>query len=370
MKESTRAKSRSEPSQSTALRDGVLQQIRALVAKSPPGSRLPTVRRMISDFGASQHVVHAALEQLRSEGLVASFVGRGTFSTDPAGSPAPKKCLTLLYHHPYERGDRIAQLIHRELSLQGHDSLVLTYSNTEQVMDMLRTGVRFDSCILQPRSSIVPISLLALLKERSKHLLIESLSAEHLDVDAVSNDPAVCVRLTVSHLAERGYREIIWLTEDGENYFFRRVAEIFEGYCRGGALDQRSRIIRAPIAPERLGVADLAGALRSLGLSQGEESPPAVVVASFADGQTIVRALTECGLVTPRDVAVLHLGTPDLEGDHVGLLTTVGRTSSQAAQTVLDCLDWRWRNPSAPWKTHYDSPTLIAFESTGRALRR
>lgn len=63
----------------TALREQVLAQLRTIVAKAVDGSRLPTVRKLMADLGASQYVVQAALEQLREEGQIVSHVGRGTF---------------------------------------------------------------------------------------------------------------------------------------------------------------------------------------------------------------------------------------------------------------------------------------------------
>jgi DNA-binding LacI/PurR family transcriptional regulator len=321
---------------------------------------------MIATYGASQHLVQGALEQLRSEGLITSHVGRGTF-TASAGEEAPKRrnVLTLLFHHPYERGDRIAQLIHQQLSLDGHNSLVLTYSNTKQVMEILRGGGSFDACVLQPRSSVVPISLLALLKQRAEHLIIESLAAEHLDIDAVSNDPGTCVELALGHLAERGYRSILWVTEAGENYFFRRLAEIFHAYCCApGAVGAGSRIVQAETKAHGLGIADLPATLASLGVRRDTGVRTAVVIASFVDGSTILEALESCGLSAPEDLALLRIGTPDLETDHAGRITTVGRPSTQAAQTILERLYRRWNEPAAPWQTFYDTPSIAEFAST------
>jgi len=361
------------------LRESALRHIRMILDRSPAGTRLPTVRRLMADLGMSQHVVQLALDQLRSENLITSHVGRGTFV---GGTQDPRKqsrsVLTLLFQNPYERGDVIARLVHQGLCVNGQNSLVLTYSDTRQVMEMLNTEASFDTCVLQPRSSTVPISLLALLKQRSEHVLIEGLAAEHLDVDAVSNDPGFCVELAVLHLRERGYHNIIWVTEEGRNYFFARMNQIFAAYCEGlGDAQAGCRIVRAECDPERLGIRDLAGTLASLNLSGVGSGRTAVVIASFVDGRTILQALQKCGLKTPDDIGVLRIGSPDLEADHMGRLTTVGRPSTQAAATVLERISWRWSNPSLPWTTFYDRPILLPLRSTssespffGKAQRR
>ena len=90
----------------------------------------------------------------------------------------------------------------------------------------------------------------------------------------------------------------------------------------------------------------------------------AIVVASFVEGRAIVDALRASGLETPRDVAVVRLGTPDLDTDHLGLITIAGRPSARAAETVLARLNWRWSNPAAPSCTFFDSPDLAVFAST------
>jgi hypothetical protein len=61
---------------------------------------------------------------------------------------------------------------------------------------------------------------------------------------------------------------------------------------------------------------------------------------------------------------VVRLGTPDLDSDHLGLITIAGRPSTRAADTVLARLAWRWNNPAAPFRTYFDTPDLVVFAST------
>jgi len=355
------------PPGGSAIRDTVLDRLRALTAQLPPGTRLPTVRSLIAEFGVSQHVVQGALETLRQEGLISSHVGKGTFVGLSNGVKVKaRSVLTLLYQHPYQRGDVIARLIQQRLSIDGHESLILTYSNAAHVMELLKGGARYDSCILQPRSSIMSIALLALLRQRSDHVLIEGHAAEHLDVDAVSNDPARTVELAVSHLFARGHRRIAWVTEAGNNYFFDRTARFFRAWCGGAGLSEAEcPVILAETDRDRLGIADLPGVIGRLkGRGKGGLPFTALMVASFVDGPTILSALAANGLETPRDLAVLRLGTPDLESDHAGRITTIGRPSQRAAATVIDRIYWRWANPAQPFATTFDTPELAAYEST------
>jgi 2-aminoadipate transaminase len=59
----------------------VAEQIRALIRSGtlPQGGRLPTVRRLASDLGLTRLTIQSAYTELQAQGLVESFVGRGTF---------------------------------------------------------------------------------------------------------------------------------------------------------------------------------------------------------------------------------------------------------------------------------------------------
>lgn len=53
------------------------------------GARVPSEAELCSDFTVSRTVVREAIAQLRAEGLVETFQGRGTFVTAPGGGQEP-----------------------------------------------------------------------------------------------------------------------------------------------------------------------------------------------------------------------------------------------------------------------------------------
>ena len=55
----------------------------------PAGKRFPTIRDLTSRFGVATNTVQAAVDILKSEGLVASYGNRGMFVEDPADSKEP-----------------------------------------------------------------------------------------------------------------------------------------------------------------------------------------------------------------------------------------------------------------------------------------
>lgn len=352
----------------------IADDLRRMVVSMPAGTRLPTVRKLMSDYGVSQHLVQSALNQLRSEGAVESHVGRGTFvrfQPEPSPSSAARSVLTLVYDSPYERSDAIASSVHRALIQRSYDSMTLTYHDPRQALEMLRGARRYNACILQPRTSSIHSSVLAQLREISDAVVIEGQMADGLDVDAIANDPATCVKLAISHLAGLGHKRIAWVTEESDQIFFRLAARFFE-VARDllGADPAAMPTVFAPMSGAQRNFMDLAGALRPLFEGPAASRPTAVVISSFSDGPSIVSAFDKLGLKIPDDVSVIKIGTPDVPNDHIGRLAIIGRPASQVTDTVLNHLEWRWKNRSAVYHTVFDQPVFSPATSTAPPRQR
>jgi DNA-binding LacI/PurR family transcriptional regulator len=352
----------------TVSSDGLAEELRRLVADMPSGARLPTVRQLMRDYGVSQHLVQSALAQLRSDGSVASFVGRGTFVGTRAvpGAETARSVLTLAYDSPYERSDAIASNLHRALIQRRYGSMIVTYHDHARAIEALRGGRRYDACVLQPRMSIMRGSLLALLREIGDVVIIEGQIADGLDVDAISNDPGTCVELTLRHLLDLGHRRIAWVSEENDYYSFFRLCVRFFEVARGlsGLGPEAMPVVLAPMSSTERNFQDLAGALRPLFDRGAASAPTAVVVSSFSDGKTVLGAFATLGLDVPGDVSVIKVGTPDVESDHIGRLAVVGRPTFKVTESVLARLEWRWRNRGAPFATVLDQPVLVPLTST------
>jgi DNA-binding LacI/PurR family transcriptional regulator len=347
----------------------VLEALRRMASDLPAGSRLPTVRDLIARFGVSQHLVQQALQRLSADGLVVTHVGRGTFvgphSTVPQ-RPAVKQVLTLLHHSHFERGDIIADTIHKRLTAEKHTSVVLAYNDAAHAISMLKDGPRYDACILQPRTSNVPVRLLGVLREISNAVIIEGRAVDQLDVDAISNDPGVLSRLVLRELTRLGHKRIAWVVEDRGDYFFERAARLFEAFrLWTGRSERGSPLVFAKSRSPEFGIADLPGTVSRLIREAKGPPPTAVVLATFDSGAAILKAFQDNGLSMPRDISVARIGTPDIASEHLQRIAVVGRPSKQAAETVLARLNWRWQNPDAPFTTIYDPPLLDVHTSLG-----
>ncbi len=348
--------------------DPVATELRRLATTLAPGARLPTVRALVERYAVSQHAIQTALGSLSAEGLIESHVGRGTFvAGGKSGERAleSRRVLTLLNRTEYERGDVVGQLIHDRLTSHGHRSLMLTYSDVADVMSVLKDGPRYDACIVQPRTSTIPVRLLGLLRERSDNVLLEMRMVDHLDVDAISNDPAMATEIILEHLHALGHRRIAWVVEQHDDFFYDLTLPLFKAYRRWNGLGEaEAPIVLAPKPPRAFGFEDLAASLAGL-FEDRERAPTALVLLTFDSAARILAALDRLGLSVPGDVSVMRIGSPDLETDHGNRIATVGRPTAQTAAMVLRRLEWRWANPAAPFATYFDTPRLEPYSSTG-----
>src|SRR5829696_5301635 len=62
--------------------DALREQLRA--GDFPPGAQLPTERELQQRWGVSSRTIRVALDQLRAEGLIVSYQGRGVFVREQA----------------------------------------------------------------------------------------------------------------------------------------------------------------------------------------------------------------------------------------------------------------------------------------------
>ncbi|GIV98244.1 MAG: GntR family transcriptional regulator [Herpetosiphonaceae bacterium] len=66
----------------------IADQIRERVRSGalPPGTRLPPVRQLANELGLTRLTVHTAYAELQAEGIIESFVGRGSFVASQSGT--------------------------------------------------------------------------------------------------------------------------------------------------------------------------------------------------------------------------------------------------------------------------------------------
>jgi len=348
----------------------LIDRIRANFSGLPAGSRVPTIRDVAAQYSISQFSVQRAFESLKEEGLIQSFVGRGSFISGGDQSPGSlvgnraARILIVGHSSPSSRGAEITSLLQAALLDAGHKPICVSYTDISDLHDLLGKG-GFDVCVLQPRRSILPVEALALLKSKARHMIVEGRQLELLDVDVIVRNRAKSIAIALHHLRELGHNRIGLVTESldvGAGY-----GEIENLYAQTFAslLDQSDPlIVRVNSETNNAGGApEISTAMRAelLGRAAG---PSAYIVSGRFIADDILEGFKRAGLGVPSDVNIVHLRAQEAPSQHGTSLTTVGRNSDHVACGIADIVNWRLANPNEPTGLVLDDPTLVKGKST------
>lgn len=295
------------------------------------GSRLPTVRELMKQFGVGQGVIQRAISTLAREGLVSAEVGRGTFVRRqvPVPRATGERSVVILNHdHPGLRGERIAAAIHEQLLSAGTRSVVMTYRDLAHAADWLSAMPSVDACVVRLHGDVLPAGILATLRARCRAIVVEGVPVEHVDVDSVATDWLLAIETAIRHLQSRGHRKIALALNDRDSRFAREGARLFRSLMRTAGEDDAVLAYRSDAG------FDLAGA-------------SAVIAWSLAVAR----------LIAPGTPMVM-LENPDIGAELPGV-TIVGRTTARIAAAVIERIDHRLTNPDAAFAPVYDKPKLV-----------
>ncbi len=326
------------------------------------GARLPSVRRLMRQFGVSQLTVQQAIASLEEEGLVERQVGRGTFVSARNGAGA--KAITILRSdYPSRRGDEITSAIHHKLKDDGHRPIVLTYCDLERAVEVLREAPHAEAYVLQPMLPQIPLSLLTFLRRRSRAVVVDGV-LEGADVDAIDTDWRHGVELAVEHLMELGHRRIA-LASGEPTFMWADPAGHFRSIVRWtGLAADPDPLLSAPTRPGESAAAGMRDRLTELIRARGGLPFSAMIVNSYASATGALQSLRIAGLRVPEDVSLVVLDNPDLGEMDGPPLTMVGHTSAQIAERIVQRVEYRWEHPTAHYECVRYQPNLVVRQST------
>lgn len=342
----------------------LLDALRAEFSKLSPGTRLPTIRDISGRHKVSQFAAQCAFEALKEEGLIQSFVGRGSFvaGTELKAAQAHAARVLIVSHAtPSARGNEIAKELLSALNESRHKTIHVTYSDVEDLTDLLGRG-GFDVCVLQPRRSILPVEALALLKSKADHMIVEGRQLELTNVDVFVRNRAKSMAIALRHLRDFGHRCIGLLTERLDMAAgYGEIENLFSQILSADPGLDDGPILRVgdPEAPDL--TAETIGKALNEAKSAGLALPTAFVVSGGFQAGDIEAGFATAGLHIPVNVGVVHLRAAS---DACASLTTVARSPRHVARGISELLNWRLSNPSEPSGLVLDDPVLQVGRST------
>ena len=322
-----------------------------------PGDRLPPIRDLMRRFGASQVSVQRALDRLKSRGLIASRVGRGTTflgsNADspiraPIGAAASKSILLLRRSISIARGRLVMEGLQRQFAEEGHRVLEVSYTDPDHARTMLRGLPRFDACVIQSSFKVITIELLAALREKCAVLAVDGATLSGTDVEAVGMEWGEPLELAVTRLAELGHQRIAFASTSQPflaNQLGLRRFEHLQRTLPNVALHS----ISMPFLPNENYETELVGRVQAALDATGRLPYSALVAWGIEDGARFRRLLAEVGVQVPQALSVVLLGRTDLASEHADFFATVGcRVSDQIEQLHAAILS-RWQEPDAAY---------------------
>jgi DNA-binding LacI/PurR family transcriptional regulator len=356
-----------------------------LARDAQPGDRLPTIRDLMRRFGVSQAIVQRAFDGLKSQGLIASEVGRGTYfrgagtgvGAAPAAAPVraaagPRSVLLLRRSVSVHRGRVLIELLQRRFAADGHKVLEVSYTDPDHARTVLRGLPRFDACVIQSSFRTIPIDLLAAVREKSEVLAVDGAALVGTDVEAVGMEWGEPLGRAVALLRARGHAAIAYATtsqpffavEMGRRRFASLRAELGD--------DVALQEIALPQLPDSGYAEALVEALREQVQAAGRLPFTALVAWGIENGAALREALAQLGCKVPTDLSVVLLGRTDLPNEHADFFDTVGCSVADQAEALYQAVAQRWADPAAPFGVRLIPVTQregASVAAAGRAAR-
>lgn len=325
------------------------------------GEQLPTVREIMNLQGVGQGSVQAAFQRLKDQGLISAHVGRGSYVVKPDSQVrlppesrpgvALRNLLILSNASMNERGVLVQNLIVDDVRSHGGRVVQLSYHDVAHLMEILSSIPTFDAAILQSHFERIPLRLLALLKQKTRALVVDGHSVTGVDVDHVGIDWEEAIVAAMDHLTGLGHQRIQLVSLDATaqplihaRRFFQRLSD-----WRGMPVELADVTLSGLRHPSSPVAAQLAKALDEI----TNNRPTALLFLGLADALGIRDTLIGAGIAIPDEMSVVLLGHPDVPTEHLGQFAVFGGSHAEAAQQLLEVIRRRLKNPDGIEETRF-----------------
>lgn len=358
----------------------VLNALYDLIGRLDDGARLPTVRDLMKKHQVSQATVQEAVDRLRSEGLLVSQVGRGTYVTrsgvgsSPPGAAGGRSAhldslLILSNASMNERSIQVQNYIVEEMSRTDAKVVQMSYHHTDHLLEILSSTPSFDAVVLQSHYDSIPIRLLNLLQQKTKALVVDGHSVSGVDIDRVGTDWEDALEMGLQHLTDLGHRNFGLLSI---NTMAQPVLAARRAFTRHGAIERQGFSFLPPIILESVrhpahGVMNaVAAALAAHREGDGHFPFSAMITMGISDTLGLSQGMQQFGLSLPDDLSVVVLGHRDVPSEHLGVMSVAGSTHREAAERLVDTIRRRIEQPALPPQIAYLRCDLDVRRSSGK----
>lgn len=339
------------------------------------GDRLPPIRDLMRRFGVSQMVVQHAFQSMKTKGLIASHIGRGTYflaggktAITRAGpgagarSPLVRSVLLLRRSISIARGRVVADGLQHRFTADGHRVLQVSYTDPDHARTVLKGLPHFDACVIQSSFKTITIDLLAALREKCDVLAVDGAALVGTDVEAVGMEWGEPLTTAVALLQQRGHRRMAYATTSHPflaSELGRRRFEHLQNSLTG--IEWHSMVM--PHLPDEHYEAGLVDMIQSSLDASGRPPFTALVAWGIEDGAKFRELLSEIGVGIPSPLSVVLLGRTDLANEHADFFDTIGCSVVDQVEHLYQSIVARWADPSIAYGVRLIPVTRRAGES-------
>lgn len=352
------------------------QFLNELANNAGPGERLPPIRDLMRRFGVSQVIVQRAFQSLKSRGLIASQVGRGTYFKGGSGQGAPKagngesaatsskirSVLLLRRSISIIRGRALVDGLQRRFAADGNRVLEVSYTDPEHARTILRGLPGFDAGVVQSSFKTITIELLAALREKTDVLAVDGAALAGADVDSVGMEWGEPLAVAISRLQQSGHCRIAYATTLHPflaSQLGRRRFDYLQANLQGVDLES----IFVPHLPGDEYEEYLIRMIRENFEQRETQRFTAIVAWGIEDGARFRMKLADLGVEVPSRLSVILLGRTDLANEHADFFDTVGCSVVDQIEYLYQAITARWSDPSLPYGVRLIPVTMRAGRS-------
>jgi LacI family transcriptional regulator len=332
-----------------------------------PGTRLPSIRRLVKETGVSQFTVSRAMELLEEEGLVMRRSALGIYSSFQPGSAAKytqmgKRRILILNIDGGVSG--LTGLLRTVLSERGFLAQVHGYDLADSPERWL-PRIQFDGVVF---FGSCPPELVAVVKKRNLPFVTQGLQNYHLEADNTCGDERLGGAIVAKHLIELGHRQIaVLMNEPDESPDNHERLKGFINQCHlsgvePGILDCRMRWGDDGRKKSK--------ELLEAELAKGAFPYTALFAISDPGAASALQVFYQHKIRVPEQVSVVGCDDRPEAAYLCPALTTLAFNLRDRVNAVADILEQRFAGDSATRIRKSFEPFLIIRDSTGAPAKK
>ncbi len=343
------------------LQDELHRQLEQL----PRGSRLPSVRQLMREFGVSQATVDRALQDLKAAGLIESRAGSGLYKLSPADRANRSLRIGLaLYDYPTPVTGFIEKAFGSALAARGHELRKIVYPWDRRLGSYLAKGPLDALLILPTNERLTGEEIVSLGNIRIPWVML-NVVPRSLPLDAVGGDNELGGAMAAEYFIRQGHRNLAVIGTEPPG---QQVEERIDGFRKRVELAglPTPLILRGEIVQGESSCVK-AHELLSAQLRREPDRFTALFMTSFGCEQGAYKAFHDAGVRLPDEVSLIGFDDMPEVGYFIPGLTVVTQNYTVWAEEALKIIQTRLGGEAGGIRQVIVPPLAVERESVAPA---